>query len=139
MAYEVAIKEGADGLECDVRLSRDRKIVCIHDATTKRIAGSGLRVSRSTLEELQSVHEFMTLEELLVLAISAKKDLLIETKHPNIYGGQIERRVLELLQSKAVQIKKAGIEVVVISFSKFSERRVKSDWAAGKVSKSCAV
>lgn len=135
MAYEVAIKEGADGLECDVRLSRDSKIVCIHDATTKRIAGSGLRVSRSTLEELQSVHELMTLEELLDLAISAKKDLLIETKHPNIYGGQIERRVLELLDSKAVQINKAGIEVVVMSFSKFAERRVRSDWAAGKVSK----
>jgi glycerophosphoryl diester phosphodiesterase len=135
MAYEVAIKEGADGLECDVRLSRDRKVVCIHDATTKRIAGRRLRVSRSTLEELQSVHELVTLEELLDLAISAKKDLLIETKHPNIYGGQIERRVLELLESKAVQIKKAGIEVVVMSFSKFAERRVKSDWAAGKVSK----
>ena len=135
MAYEVAIKEGADGLECDVRLSRDRKIVCIHDATTKRIAGRRLRVSRSTLEELQSVHELVTLEELLDLAISAKKDLLIETKHPNIYGGQIERRVLELLESKAVQINKAGIEVVVMSFSKFAERRVKSDWVAGKVSK----
>ena len=135
MAYEVAIKEGADGLECDVRLSKDRKIVCIHDATSKRIAGRRLRVSRSTLAELQSVHEFMTLEELLDLAISAKKDLLIETKHPNIYGGCIERKVLELLDSKAVQIKKAGIEVVVMSFSKFAERRVKSDWAAGKVSK----
>ena len=135
MAYEVAIKEGADGLECDVRLSKDRKIVCIHDATSKRIAGRRLRVSRSTLAELQSVHEFMTLEELLDLAISAKKDLLIETKHPNIYGGRIERKVLELLDWKAVQIKKAGIEVVVMSFSKFAERRVKSDWAAGKVSK----
>ena len=71
MAYEVAIKEGADGLECDVRLSRDRKIVCIHDATIKRISGIRLRVSRSTLAELQSVHEILALEELLDLAISA--------------------------------------------------------------------
>ena len=72
LAYEVAIKEGADGFECDVRLSSDSEIVCIHDATTKRIAGIKLRVSRSSLKELQSVFELITLNELLDLAISAK-------------------------------------------------------------------
>jgi glycerophosphoryl diester phosphodiesterase len=135
IAYEVAIKEGADGLECDVRLSRDRKIVCIHDATSKRIAGRRLRVSRSTLAELQSVHEFMTLEELLDLAISAKKDLLIETKHPNIYGGRIERKVLELLNVKSLEIMGAGIEVIVMSFSSFAIGRIKSKWDFCKVTK----
>jgi glycerophosphoryl diester phosphodiesterase len=55
-AYEVAIKEGADGFECDVRLSRDGEIVCIHDATTGRIAGKRVWVSRTNLKELQSLH-----------------------------------------------------------------------------------
>ena len=27
-AYELALKEGADGLECDIRLSKDGEIVC---------------------------------------------------------------------------------------------------------------
>jgi len=135
LAYEVAIKEGADGFECDVRLSSDGEIVCIHDATTKRIAEMKLRVSRSSLKELQSVYELITLNELLDLAISAKKDLLIETKHPNIFGGRIEYKVVELLKSKAAQINGAGIEVIVMSFSSFAIGRVKSKWDFCKVTK----
>ena len=135
LAYEVAIKEGADGFECDVRLSSDGEIVCIHDATTKRIAEMKLRVSRSSLKELQSVYELITLNELLDLAISAKKDLLIETKHPNIFGGRIEHKVVELLKSKVAQIKGAGIEVIVMSFSSFAIGRVKSKWDFCKVTK----
>lgn len=135
LAYEVAIEEGSDGFECDVRLSSDSEIVCIHDSTTKRIAGKKLSVSRNSLKDLQSAYELITLNELLDLAISAKKDLLIETKHPNIFGGQIEHKVIGLLKSKSSQIEIAGIEVIVMSFSKFAVRRVQSDWVASKVSK----
>jgi glycerophosphoryl diester phosphodiesterase len=135
LAYQVAIDEGTDGFECDVRLSKDGEIVCFHDATTKRIAGVRLRVSRSNLKELRSVCELMTLNELLELAISAKKDLLIETKHPNIFGGRIEQKVLELLKSKSAEISDAGIEVIVMSFSSFAIGRVKSKWDFCKVTK----
>lgn len=135
LAYQVAIEEYADGFECDVRLSKDGEIVCFHDATTKRIAGKKLRVSRSSLKELRSVCELMTLNELLELAISAKKDLLIETKHPNIFGGRIEQKVLELLKTKSTHISDAGIEVIVMSFSSFAIGRVKSKWNFCKVTK----
>jgi glycerophosphoryl diester phosphodiesterase len=135
MAYEAAIEEGTDGFECDVRLSSDREIICIHDSTTKRIAGKNLRVSRSSLKELQSSYELITLNELLDLAISAKRDLLIETKHPNIFGGQIEHKVIELLKSKSDLINGAGVEVVVMSFSSFAIGRVKTKWNFCKVTK----
>jgi glycerophosphoryl diester phosphodiesterase len=135
VAYAAAIDEGSDGFECDVRLSSDSEIVCIHDSTTKRIAGENLRVSRSSLKELQSSYELLTLNELLDLAISAKQDLLIETKHPNIFGGQIEHKVIELLKIKSDQIKRAGIEVIVMSFSIFAIGRVKSKWNFCKVTK----
>ena len=134
-AYQSAIAEGTDGFECDVRLSKDGQIVCIHDATTERIAGKKLRVSRSSFRELQSVHELITLNELLDLAISAKKDLLIETKHPNVFGGRIEHKVLELLRSKSTHIEDAGIEVIVMSFSSFAIGRIKSKWNFCKVTK----
>ena len=134
-AYSAAIKEGADGFECDVRLSRDGQIVCFHDATTKRITGKRLRISRTNLRELQGIHEVLTLDELLDLAISAKKDLLIETKHPNIFGGRIERDVLELLNTRSTEIRGAGIEVIVMSFSSFAIGRVKSKWDFCKVTK----
>lgn len=29
-AYDLALKEGADGVECDVRLTRDGHLVCVH-------------------------------------------------------------------------------------------------------------
>jgi len=135
LAYQVAIDEGADGFECDVRLSKDGEIVCLHDATTKRIAGTRLRVSLSSLKELRSVYDLITLNELLDLAISAKKDLLIETKHPNIFGGRIEHKVVELLKSKSGQISETGIEVIVMSFSSFAIGRVKSKWNFCKVTK----
>jgi glycerophosphoryl diester phosphodiesterase len=135
LAYSAAITEGADGFECDVRLSRDGQIVCFHDATTKRITGKRLRISRTNLRELQGIHEVLTLDELLNLAISAKKDLLIETKHPNVFGGRIERVVLELLKAKSTEIRGAGIEVIVMSFSSFAIGRVKSKWDFCKVTK----
>src|SRR3954465_3224326 len=51
-AYEAAIDSGADGLECDVRLTRDGHLVCVHDRRLNRTSnGKGL-VSAKTLAEL---------------------------------------------------------------------------------------
>ncbi|WP_301182441.1 glycerophosphodiester phosphodiesterase family protein, partial [Nocardia farcinica] len=42
-AYEQALEEGADGVECDVRLTRDGHLVCVHDRTVDRTSsGTGL-------------------------------------------------------------------------------------------------
>ena len=47
-AYELALDEGADALECDVRLTRDGVLVCVHDRRIDRVSdGSGVL---STLE-----------------------------------------------------------------------------------------
>ena len=35
-AYLRAIQEGADGLECDVRLTQDGHLVCVHDRRIDR-------------------------------------------------------------------------------------------------------
>jgi glycerophosphoryl diester phosphodiesterase len=52
-AFERAIQDGADGIEFDVRLSRDHIPVVIHDATTKRTALQDLHVSALTASQLQ--------------------------------------------------------------------------------------
>jgi glycerophosphoryl diester phosphodiesterase len=42
-AYDLALKEGADGVECDVRLTRDGHLVCVHDRRLDRTStGAGL-------------------------------------------------------------------------------------------------
>ncbi len=47
-AYELALEEGADALECDVRLTRDGVLVCVHDRRIDRVSdGRGVL---STLE-----------------------------------------------------------------------------------------
>lgn len=134
-AYEAAIAEGADGFECDVRLTKDDQIVCIHDRTTRRIADRNLRVAKNKLKTLQRAYELITLNELLDLAIGAKKDLLIETKHPVVSSGRIEQRVQELLALKSDEITSSGIEVIVMSFQRSAVRRISSDWKVCKVSK----
>ncbi|MEX2316433.1 MAG: glycerophosphodiester phosphodiesterase family protein [Pirellulales bacterium] len=39
-AFRIAWQQGADGIETDVRLSADGRIVCFHDEDTKRVSGS---------------------------------------------------------------------------------------------------
>lgn len=54
-AYRQAIDEGADGLECDVRLTRDGHLVCIHDGRLDRTSNGRGRVSATTLEHLRTL------------------------------------------------------------------------------------
>ena len=124
-AYEGAIAQGADGFECDIRLTKDRHIICWHDANTQRIAGAKKRISNSNLSDL-SFAQPLTFIELLELAITNKKDLAIETKHPVKFRGAIERELLKTLFDHRDAIAESGIEIVVMSFSWFALNRVKS-------------
>ena len=54
-AYEAAIESGADALECDVRLTRDGHLVCVHDRTINRTStGRGI-VSELDLTALEQL------------------------------------------------------------------------------------
>ncbi|MBV8929754.1 MAG: glycerophosphodiester phosphodiesterase, partial [Mycobacteriaceae bacterium] len=52
-AYELALTQGADGVECDVRLTRDGQLVCVHDRRIDRTSNGAGLVSEMTLAELQ--------------------------------------------------------------------------------------
>ncbi|TWU20119.1 putative glycerophosphoryl diester phosphodiesterase 1 [Novipirellula galeiformis] len=54
-AFQLAWDQNADGIEGDFYLTRDAKIVCIHDRDTKRTTGANLRVEDSTLAELRKL------------------------------------------------------------------------------------
>jgi glycerophosphoryl diester phosphodiesterase len=51
-AYEAAIASGADALECDVRLTRDGHLVCVHDRTINRTSTGRGVVSELDLPDL---------------------------------------------------------------------------------------
>jgi glycerophosphoryl diester phosphodiesterase len=54
-AYLQAIETGADGLECDVRLTRDSHLVCVHDRTVNRTSNGQGIVSELDLAGLESL------------------------------------------------------------------------------------
>ena len=125
-AYEAAVKAGADGFECDVRLTSDNQIICFHDRTTKRLTGVNKKISRLSVAEIKHLYDAITLNELLDIAIRERKDLLIETKHPVRTRGEIERRVIELLNKRASEIQNSGIKVTVMSFSYLAFNRLRT-------------
>lgn len=54
-AYVAAIDSGADALECDVRMTRDGYLVCVHDRTVNRTSDGRGVVSDFDLEALNSL------------------------------------------------------------------------------------
>ncbi|MEV1286692.1 glycerophosphodiester phosphodiesterase family protein [Micromonospora sp. NPDC049679] len=152
-AYLQAIKEGADGLECDVRLTRDGHLVCVHDRRLDRTSNGRGRVSAKTLAELDRLDfgswhpsgtsddlstdvpadpdrtRLLTLERLLSAVRDAGRDvrLLIETKHPTRYGGDVERRLVALLAQHGLANPRDGdpVQVTIMSFSPLAVRRMR--------------
>ena len=121
-AYLAALDEGAEGLECDVRLTADGHLVCVHDRDlrrTTRTTGIVSTMELSALDELDfaswknpwadlddeaeeadpELVKVLTLRRLLetVADYPRRVDLAIETKHPTRYAGLVEKRLVELL------------------------------------------
>mgnify|MGYP000036980343 CR=1 FL=1 len=122
-AYEAAVEQGADGFECDVRLSKDGVAVLWHNATMLERAGNDGWIAEMTFAEIRKAYpQILTLEKFLEFAIAKKKGVLIETKHPVISGNRIEEEVVRLLyETKALN----RIDVAVMSFSWFAIEKVK--------------
>ena len=131
-AYIGALAQGADGFECDVRLTKDKQIICYHDSNTSRLSNIDLKISKSSYKELREKVDPYLLEELLELSISNEKDLVIELKHPVSTGAMIEKLVHKLLKSRKAEIKSSGIQISLISFSYFATlRNLKSGYQTG--------
>ena len=116
-AYQGAITQGADGFECDVRLTKDQQIICYHDRNTTRLSKINLEIAKTTYPELKAKVDPYRLDQLLDLALENKKDLVIEFKHPVPTGGLVEKLTHKLLAEKSIEITKSKITISLISFS----------------------
>ncbi|GIH13111.1 glycerophosphoryl diester phosphodiesterase [Rugosimonospora africana] len=154
-AYLRAVDEGADGLECDVRLTRDGHLVCLHDRRLERTSNGRGVVSAHTLAELNRLDfgswhpqwpdsaddlildrpggreahaSVLTLERLLDAALGAGRPirLLIETKHPTRFGHAVEERLVAVLRRYGLERPGPGpVQVTVMSFSPGALRRLR--------------
>jgi glycerophosphoryl diester phosphodiesterase len=122
-AYQGAVAQGADGFECDVRLTKDQQIICYHDRNTTRLSKINLEIAKTTYSELKAKVDPYRLDQLLDLAIENKKDLVIEFKHPVPTGGLVEKLTHKLLAEKSNEITKSQITVSLISFSYLATMR----------------
>ncbi len=147
-AYVAALDEGAEGLECDVRLTADGHLVCVHDRNLRRTAHRDAVVSAMELGDLEDLDfaswknpwaemddeapeldpelaRVLTLRRLLETAADYPRrvELAIETKHPTRYAGLVERRLVQLLDEFGWAGK--GAPVRVMSFSWVALRRIR--------------
>ncbi|GHK03668.1 glycerophosphodiester phosphodiesterase [Streptomyces sp. NPDC003753] len=152
-AYRKAIEDGADALECDVRLTADGHLVCVHDRRVNRTSNGRGAVSALELADLAALDfgswkrsdeepdwehrpqdpedtSVLTLERLLELVADAGRpiDLAVETKHPTRWAGQVEERLLLLLKRFGLDAPESPDKspVRIMSFSARSLHRVRT-------------
>ena len=114
-AFAVARDAGADGVELDVRLTRDGEVVVFHDDDLSRLAGRPERVDALTLAELREVRlaggeRVPTLRE--VLDPWRDLDVNVEIKSP----GAGKAGALPALVARIVGDAGAAGRVLVSSF-----------------------
>lgn len=84
-AFRAGCENGAEVVECDIHLTKDKKLVVIHDGTLNRTTNGKGWVKDYTFEELRQLdagdgEKIPTLEEVIETVFSYKKKLIIEIK-----------------------------------------------------------
>jgi glycerophosphoryl diester phosphodiesterase len=148
-AYRSAIRQGADAVECDVRLTADGHLVCVHDRRVDRTSSGSGAVSALELATLEGLDwaswhagaaaeaelpdrdrgRLLTLHRLLdtVRDCGRPVKVAIETKHPTRYAGQVERALAEVLAEYGWDGRDgAGTPIRVMSFSTMALQRMRA-------------
>ncbi|HZC70270.1 MAG TPA: glycerophosphodiester phosphodiesterase family protein [Jatrophihabitans sp.] len=119
-AYEEAITLGADALECDVRLTRDGHLVCVHDRTINRTSdGTGIvsELDLPVLEQLDFSSWHGELPE------SADRLLTDSPYHDGVDADRVEHGGGVLTLDKLLQlVHDAGREVRLLIETKHPTR-----------------
>jgi len=119
-AFRLALDEGADGVELDVRLTADKRIIALHDVTTARTSDMLMRADMSFYDQIRACDagswksskfkdEHVPVLEEVFQMMPASKDVFIEVK----CGKEIIPYLSELLQEYPGHVESA----VVFSFS----------------------
>jgi glycerophosphoryl diester phosphodiesterase len=113
-AFELAIRQQADGIELDVHLSADGIVVVTHDEDCRRVTGESGKVGEMTLSELKSRNfswnrpeagftSLPTLEEVFDLLRTTGLMINIELKNSEVDYNGLEETVLRLSVSYGMQ------------------------------------
>ena len=78
-AFQLALEWDSDGIELDLRLTADKKLVCFHDADMIRVANAALKIAEHTYDELCKYHDIPLFAEALAV-LGKDKHMQIELK-----------------------------------------------------------
>ena len=131
-AFKLAIKQGAEGIELDVQLTKDGEVVVIHDETIDRVSNKTGFVKDYTLAELKEFSfdnniegykntKIPTLKEVLELLKPTNLMLNIELKTSIIWYENIEEKVLKLVYDADMRDR-----VIYSSFNHYSIKKIKN-------------
>lgn len=144
-AFLQALAEGADGVECDVHLTEDLELVCIHDTTLDRTSSGTGDVSDHSLQQLRELDfsswkgvnippefggvadQLLTLGELIDLLREDGRELelAIELKHPSPFGLKLEDRLIAFLMREGYDPETSNLDNLHISFMSFNPDSVR--------------
>lgn len=144
-AFLQALAEGADGVECDVHLTEDLELVCIHDPTLDRTSSGTGDVGDHTLHQLRELDfaswkgasippeyggladQLLTLDDLLDLLRDDGRELelAIELKHPSPFGLKLEERLIAFLMKEGYDPETSRLANLHITFMSFNPDSVR--------------
>jgi glycerophosphoryl diester phosphodiesterase len=98
-----AATEAGYGIELDVRLTRDRVPVVLHDASLERTTGQPGRVSELTHDELSRRHlgdsdEVVPSLEQVLRLVGGRVPVMVEIKSMQVTPGRISELVADVLE-----------------------------------------
>lgn len=135
-AIKLAFEQGADGVEIDIKMTSDKKIVVFHDENTSRVSCQNKKISTNTLESLRSIDigkfksniwkqtYISTLEEMLAI-IPAGKKVIIEFKCESDAIYEL-KNILSNFDTKNIVI--ASFNFKMLSLSKKEIPNVETYW-----------
>jgi glycerophosphoryl diester phosphodiesterase len=140
-SVELAWRLGADAVEVDVRLTRDGRIVAIHDETTDRTAGTHLEVAMAHSSQLRRLdvgrykhakfagERIPYLEEVLQ-TVPPDRQLFVEIKSgPEILSPLVQTIARSGKRSQTVTI---GFDLATITAAKAALPDVPTYWLCDK-------
>jgi glycerophosphoryl diester phosphodiesterase len=130
-AFDMAVSLGADYIEVDVQMTKDGKLVAMHDVTVDRTTNGAGRIKNFTYENLAALDagswfspkfkgERVPALETILDRYEGRTGILIELKHPSIYPN-VEEELANIL-NKRFDSNKPPANIIVQSFDRQSIR-----------------
>lgn len=126
-AYEYAIKSGCDMIECDIHITKDDKLILIHDHTVDRTTNGSGKISDMTAAEIRELNagdeddpqKVPYLEELMRLAVEHDITLNLEIKE--YYSEENEKQCIKCIEAVISMVEKYNMtdKVVLNSIDAF--------------------